>query len=904
MYPARLYRLSVVWLVLVLAWLLAGRGVLAQSLYYNSASATIGNNTIQRATSAGQSNSVILAAGGGPQHCTALAVDPLNRKVFFTDSLGRNLWNVNLDGTGLSSAIAITNVSLSLALDVNQLQIYYASSSAAQAGNYIARVNYSGQNFTSLLAATGTAGNGVQRCTALALDFYHSKIIFTDAGSKSIWLMNMSDGSGLTRVITGLPGAPLDVALDATNRMIYYVTSSATQGNNTVARCSYDGSTNQVLLTAANSVQRCTSLDLDLASQNLYFADAGTNRLFRMPMSGVGLTLLKSGLTPTTVRSLRFYIPPSTITVTSLADNGPGTLRNALNAIAPIGTINFAPSLFATGPMVLGLTNVADTNYGPSAIVISNQLALLGPSTGTSGLTITSSNTTPMRLFYVAPGANLAIKYITLSNGVARGGNGGSGYQRGGGGGGAAGLGGAIFNQGTLDLESASLVANQAVGGNGGDYLPPYSGGGPGGGGGGLDGTGGGSVSLVQGGNGGNPLGGAGGTSISGGPATGGASGGIGGGGGGGGSQSAGYGSGPGGTGGFGGGGGGGGAYDTAGYSGGVGGVGGAGGFGGGGGGGGGGSPDGAGGLPGFAGGVGAGGTINGNGNDGNGGGGGGGLGGAVFNDAGTLTITNSTLSGNSAVGGTAGQFGAVAGPGLGYGGAIFNYGGKLAALNVTIAFNRADNGGGGIYNYSDGVATNGNVFLRNSIVADSLDGATDYGSATNTGGQTVDLGNDDLIQSNQGFAGGIVTHADPQLNPLAFNGGPTLNHQPASGSPVIDQGDNASLPATDQRGYPRIADGNNDGLSVVDLGAVENGSFRLWAASGQSESSILSGGFQLLLNGETNRNYVIQYTTDLTIPRSEWTTLSTNQYLGGNLSIIDFMAGTTPRFYTAWAVP
>jgi hypothetical protein len=71
--------------------------------------------------------------------------------------------------------------------------------------------------------------------------------------------------------------------------------------------------------------------------------------------------------------------------------------------------------------------------------------------------------------------------------------------------------------------------------------------------------------------------------------------------------------------------------------------------------------------------------------------------GGGIRNFGGTLTLQNSTLSGNSAV------F---------EGGGICNSGGTVNAQNSTLAGNSAGNSGGGIYNYYYGTLT-----LQNSLI-------------------------------------------------------------------------------------------------------------------------------------------------------------------------------------------
>lgn len=545
---------------------------------------------------------------------------------------------------------------------------------------------------------------------------------------------------------------------------------------------------------------------------------------------------------------------PATIQVTNLADSGAGSLRQAiLNAnnegVNPgSDTIRFSG---AAAGGTINLTTRGGTEFGPNALEVTSTIVIDG-----NGETIArGAGAANFRLFFVSAAGNLTLQEVTLSNGLARGGDGGTNLgDDGGGGGGGLGAGGAIFNQGVLTIRNSTLTGSTAQGGNGGagaDNVGTDSGGGGGGGGiggnggttpdngtdggaggGGFFGNGVGGAASVGGGGGGttNDAVGAVGGVANGGPGgattVNGTAGGLGGGGGGGGDDASG------GAGGIGGGGGGGGENDNATPNGG-----GAGGFGGGGGGGG---EDGFGGLGGYGGGggggsngsagpqsggaggfnAGAGGSAGATRGSG-GGGGGAGSGGAIFNHGGTITITNSTFSGNSAIGGLGG-LGTVpamnGNVGLGTGGGILNRNGTVTVVNSTFTGNTAGSFGRGINNIGDGAGATATVTLNNCILGQAVNGVSDFDNASINGGAQVTNGTGNLIRVNVGFNGTIVSTADPLLLPLAKNGGPTRTHMPAAGSPVLNAGTNAvagSL-ATDQRGVGRILGG------TVDIGATE----------------------------------------------------------------------------------
>ncbi len=156
---------------------------------------------------------------------------------------------------------------------------------------------------------------------------------------------------------------------------------------------------------------------------------------------------------------------PAQLLVTNVQDEGAGSLRAAIdqaNRDPDADVIRFAPALEMQEIL---LESAEDSPLGPSALVVSSQISILG-----QGQTITRApETMAMRLFHVTERGDLTLQNVNLSHGLALGGDGASGILAGGG---AAGLGGAIYNQGRLTITASTLLHNQAIGGNGGDRDP------------------------------------------------------------------------------------------------------------------------------------------------------------------------------------------------------------------------------------------------------------------------------------------------------------------------------------------------------------------------------------------------------------------------------------------------
>ena len=197
---------------------------------------------------------------------------------------------------------------------------------------------------------------------------------------------------------------------------------------------------------------------------------------------------------------------------------------------------------------------------------------------------------------------------------------------------------------------------------------------------------------------------------------------------------------------------------------------------------------------------------------------------------SGTLVLERVTFSGNVATNG---------------GGALWQSGDSQLS-NVTVAGNRANGFGGGIvFAEGDHTVTNATIFgnstdgdgggvalaptvssvaMVNTIVANN--------DAADTDAECHSIGATDIASQGNNLIGnpgecGISLQpsdrsGDARLRPLSDNGGGTPTLVPQASSQAIDGGSNGACPSTDQRGLSRPRDGNDDGSSICDIGAVE----------------------------------------------------------------------------------
>jgi len=171
--------------------------------------------------------------------------------------------------------------------------------------------------------------------------------------------------------------------------------------------------------------------------------------------------------------------------------------------------------------------------------------------------------------------------------------------------------------------------------------------------------------------------------------------------------------------------------------------------------------------------------------------------GGALFSENNDIQISNSTISGNE-------------------GGAVDVEDGTVALLNVTVA----ENNGAPSINLSGGEASAQNSIIGPNAPSDCSEPITNL------------THNIDSDNSCGFFAANDVPNVDPLLGPLQDNGGDTETHSLLPGSPAINAGNDVAASASDQRGVLRVQesdigayefeDADGDGVGPISGGGTD----------------------------------------------------------------------------------
>jgi predicted outer membrane repeat protein len=161
--------------------------------------------------------------------------------------------------------------------------------------------------------------------------------------------------------------------------------------------------------------------------------------------------------------------------------------------------------------------------------------------------------------------------------------------------------------------------------------------------------------------------------------------------------------------------------------------------------------------------------------------------------------VANCTFSGNS-VWYDEGNLPGI--PPAGYwGGAIAEYGAPLYISHCTFADNRAGIGAA--------IRNDVNSWLKSCVFSNNLgtlqwEGHAVRITAHDGGGNVQWPATKNLWGTAEVPATATVVFANPNLDVLNNNGGPTRTRLPASGGPAVDAGSESGYPPTDQRGQPR----------------------------------------------------------------------------------------------------
>ncbi len=221
---------------------------------------------------------------------------------------------------------------------------------------------------------------------------------------------------------------------------------------------------------------------------------------------------------------------------------------------------------------------------------------------------------------------------------------------------------------------------------------------------------------------------------------------------------------------------------------------------------------------------------------------------------SGSLTIRNSTISGNASTGIPTGAYG-------GAGGAIyFANGGSLLIENSTVSGNTSTNQGGGVYLYQDSTAPMTAV-IRNSTIANNTAGTTGGGIQANVSGGATNpdlllLQNSTVVGNSAPAGGGGISRIGLGMGVLTIQSSViAFNVNSGGTAPDVSDAVTASFSLIRDQTGAIITDGGNNLAAGTDPLLVGGSTPTLADNGGPTRTVALQAGSPLLNVGSNPAN-------------------------------------------------
>jgi len=258
----------------------------SDKIYYTSEDPSV----VNQAKLDGSQASALTTASGA----LSVAVDPVNKTLYYTDPSNAEVARIGLIGTNKITVVG--GLFEPGGLEVAGDKIYYSARDSVGKFRSLFEANLDGTAVRQLITSTEidpqspgyNSGAPAPGPTTLVVDGGRNKIYYVDEFYQTINRANLADGTKVETIVDLSSGeVPQGLTLDTEAGLLYYCTGGS------IHRAKLDGSSKSTVVTFLDS---CEGIDLDPLNQNIYVAfPTGLNGIVKYDISSKTSTKLAAG---------------------------------------------------------------------------------------------------------------------------------------------------------------------------------------------------------------------------------------------------------------------------------------------------------------------------------------------------------------------------------------------------------------------------------------------------------------------------------------------------------------------------------------------------------------------------------------------------------------------------------